>query len=462
MKNMKKVLPAPRFSFEVGNHMKFFGLLFSLLLCAPLHAEDSQSSPDFQISVQTKKTQKIPVGLVTVGHVDQALKQLCDRVRKDFEWSGQCKIVPAHLQTFDHTRQIGAMFPGEQVPSVALFLSGQHQGYSWRLYDLDSMTMIAGQSEHPADESLTYLAHTIADKVWPYLFGQSSCFRSKIAYCKQIWRKKYGKEKPYKQIWIADFDGSNPVIFVDVPTVSLAPRWSTDVQSPLLFYSENTMSNVQLVLSNMFGKRKVVCCFDGLNMQPTFSMDGNKMVFCLSKDGTSQLYLSYIDFGAKKRIFERVTHNEGRNIAPCFIGNDQVAYVSDFETSKPQLYILNLRTQTVERITDGGYCACPNYSPVRNQLVYSKMLGGTMQLFTYDLISKNHVQITHSAGSKEEGSWSSCGNYIVFGLNQGNLARICQLHLSTGKISFLTPADQHCTYPACSPVYEQCLGILNH
>ena len=50
---------------------------------------------------------------------------------------------------------------------------------------------------------------------------------------------------------------------------------------PVLFYSENTLSNSRLMMSNMFGKRRVVCSFDGLNMQPAFSEDGNEIVFCL-------------------------------------------------------------------------------------------------------------------------------------------------------------------------------------
>ncbi len=104
---------------------------------------------------------------------------------------------------------------------------------------------------------------------------------------------------------------------------------------------------------------------------------------------------------------------------------------------------------------------CSTFRLVRRQLVYSKMIGSGMQLFTYDLQTDKHAQITHSAGSKEEGSWSACGNYIVFGWNQGNVARIAQLHLPTNTMRFLTPADQECCYPDCSPIYEQCLGILN-
>ncbi len=436
----------------------FIGILIFLSIQADSIKTVDDDTSNIQISVQSAKTKKVSVGFVIVGHQDHDLKKIIDRLLKDFEWSGQCSVKVEHVAKLVHQSDAKKIF-SESV-SAAVFLSKEQNEIVWRLYDLETMSMILGKKIQKNKETVDYLAHKIADEIWPQLFGCASCFQSKIAFCKQIWKKKHGREKPYKQIWVANFDGSNPQLFIDAPTVSFAPRWNNDPTCPLLLYSENTISNVSLVLSNMFGKRKVICQFDGLNMQPTFSDDGKKVVFCLSKDGSSQLYLSYIDEMSKQRKYDRLTFNNGQNISPCFIDHKHVAFVSDFETHKPQIYILNIVTKTMRKITDGGYCACPNYSLVRNQLVYSKMLGGGMQLFTYDLKTEIHTQITHSPGSKEEGSWSVCGNYIVFGYNKGSSARIAQLNVSTGLIKFLTSENDACSYPDFSPIYDECLGIL--
>ena len=439
------------------NNILLILLVSSVFIFSNDYNQDESS--DIQISVQASKTKKVSLGFVVVGDNDRSLQEVTQRLQKDLQWSGQCSINIVHVAALQTQSDLKKLFPVDVT--AAIFLSKTGSEFTWRLYDLESLSMVAGKKIAQSSWSLTYLAHTIADQIWPELFGHASSFRSKIAYCKQIWRKKYGKDKPYKQIWVADFDGSSSQLFIDAPTVSFAPRWNNDLDFPLLLYSENTMSNVQLVLSNMFGKRKVICHFDGLNMQPTFSQDGKKVVFCLSKDGTSQLYLSYIDVQSQVRKYERLTFNDGRNISPCFIDNSHVAFVSDFETNKPQIYILDLKKKSIKRVTDGGYCACPNYSAVRRQLVYSKMLGGGMQLFIYDLATEQHTQITKTVGSKEEGSWSACGNYIVFCYNQGNISRIGQLHLPTNSIKFLTDAHESCSYPDCSPVYSSCLGILN-
>ncbi len=432
--------------------------LFAPFFLATVVCADTQNS-DLQLSVQAQKTKKIKIGLIILGHQDSELKHLAERLSKDLEWSGQCIIEKKDLAALKHERDLKNLF--EPQVSVAIIVSKEQKAYSWRLYDLTYIKMLLGKKIEQGNDTIDYLAHTMADQLWPELFGTQSSFRSKIAYSKEIWRKKYGKEKAYKQIWIVDFDGSHPRLFIDTPTISFAPRWNNDTSCPLLFYSENTLSNVQLVMSNMFGKRKIICSFDGLNMQPTFSDDGKKIVFCLSKDGTTQLYLSYINHATGYRHFDRLTYNSGDNIAPCFVDDTHIAFVSDYKTGKPQIYLLDLKNKTIESVTNGGYCACPAYSPLKKQLAYSKMMGGGMQLFLYDLKTGIHTQLTDGPGSKEEASWSPCGNYIIFGLNKGMESRIAQLHIATKTIKYVTSEKDNCTYPTCSPIYENNLGILH-
>lgn len=431
---------------------KYFMYVLVLLLGSFLEASD------FHVAVQAKKTKSVPIGLVTVGK-KQKLQGIIDRLHKDLLYSGQCHVVRKSIQSLNSLSAIKNLFSDEV--SLALFISDEGVEVVWRLYDLLSVEMIAADRCQKREYKDSVIAHQLADQIWPVLMGTASSFSSKIAYCKQIWKKYHNHEKPYKQIWIADFDGSNAQLFIDIPTVSFAPRWSSNPTCPLLFYSENTLSNVQLVMSNMFNKRQVMCCFDGLNMQPTFNKNGKEVVFCLSKDGSSQLYHSYVDNKSGKRRCDRLTDNSGNNFGPCYLDDHHVAFVSDFATRRPQIYIMDLRNKNMQRITDGAYCACPAYCPVSNKLVYSKMVDGAMQLCEYDCQLKKHKQLTQGPGSKEEPSWSSCGNYILFGVNEGLKSRIAQLNLLTGKVKYVTTAQDHCTYPSCSPVYSEFFGILN-
>lgn len=433
--------------------MKYVGIVLSLFsICL--------QASDLQIAVQVKQHQKVPLGLAVVGKPDKAMQSVVNRLQKDLQYSGQCQVTTKSVSKVQQKDDVAKHFASDIA--LAIFITKDEAGYTWRLYDLLSTQMVAGKKIQADDATKpSHIAHEIADALWPVLMNNQSSFQSKIAYCKQVWKKRNGKDKPFKQIWVADFDGSNLRLFIDVPTVSIAPRWSQQENCPLLFYSENTLSNVQLVMSNMFGKRKTICCCDGLNMQPTFSPTAQEVVFCLSKDGSSQLYHSFINAMNKQRVFERLTDNDGNNIAPCFIDGNHVVFVSDYQTRKPQLYIMNVSTLQTEQLTQGGYCACPAYCKANNKLAYSKMVDGVMQLFEYDFATKEHRQLTKGPGSKEEATWSACGNYILFGMNEGLSSRIAQLNTVTGKVRYITPEGQHCTYPACSPVYDKQIGILS-
>ncbi len=114
-----------------------------------------------------------------------------------------------------------------------------------------------------------------------------------------------------------------------------------------------------------------------------------------------------------------------------------------------------MQRDKLERLTDGGYCASPRYCQKRDQLAYIKMVGGTMQLFVCDLKTKVHTQLTSDAGNKEECSWSPCGNYMLFSVEQGKKTAIAMLNLLSNERRQLTSAGVSCSYPDWSPIYAQ-------
>jgi Tol biopolymer transport system component len=172
----------------------------------------------------------------------------------------------------------------------------------------------------------------------------------------------------------------------------------------------------------------------------------------LSKDGSSQLYHSFLD-KTHTRIFNRMTKNNADNFSPCYINDHTVAFVSDYETKNPAIYLIDMKTLKTTPVTTDGYCACPAYCKANNKLLYSKMMGGAMQIFTYDCQTQVHEQLTTGSESKEEGSWSPCGNFIIFAARSHNKSRIARYNLLTGRMQYLTPASENCTYPAWSPVH---------
>jgi TolB protein len=202
---------------------------------------------------------------------------------------------------------------------------------------------------------------------------------------------------------------------------------------------------------NMKGQRKVTSNFDGLNMQPCFSPDGTKVVYCASRgQGNCDLY--YCD---NTKAFKRLTKNNGNNIAPTFADNGKTLYFcSDFETHIPQLYRYNLESKKITRISNGGYCASPSYCQENGLLAYLKKVCGIMQLFVYDACLNTHMQLTTSPESKDECSWSPCGNYIVFSKQNGCKSMLAQFNRLTNTEYSIGTVASNCSYPTWSPWYQ--------
>lgn len=415
----------------------------------------TQYEPTVYVAVQAIHHEKMAVMIASVGALDDELQEVIKIIAADLEMTEQCSAKIQHFQALQKKSDIKNLF--EQNYYIALFISQEKNGFSWRLYDTHTATMIAGKKYQKKGTIVRGWAHNIADQIWPEFMGSMSCFSSKIAYCKQLWVKHNGKDKVYKHIYLADADGKHSKPFIEIPTVCLAPRWSNNQDDPILFYSENTLSNVRLVMANMYGKRRTICSFDGLNMLPAFADDHKNIVFCLSKDGSSQLYHSFLNV-ERRRVFQRMTQNNGNNFSPCYINDHTVAFVSDYQTKYPAIYSIDMKTLQMTPITTEGYCACPSYCKANNKLLYSKMVGRVMQIFTYDCDTKVHQQLTTGTESKEEGAWSPCGNFIIFAARSQGKSRIARYNLLTGRMQYITPASENCTYPAWSPVHTLFVG----
>lgn len=136
----------------------------------------------------------------------------------------------------------------------------------------------------PLHNSATKLAHSINNELMPKLTNEKGIARSTISYCKQFTPKQ-------KAVCIADYACSIEKIIDPGKTLNVAPSWHT--KAPVLFYSKFTKANGQLVSFNLKNKKQqVICSYDGLNMQPSFSNDGSKAALCMtSKKGNSEIYL---------------------------------------------------------------------------------------------------------------------------------------------------------------------------
>lgn len=411
----------------------------------PVESTENVSSLKVEVDAQVTKKRKIL--LVPLSLSDAASQEVCEALKRALDYTEQLDIDIQHEKEPYKKKQVLGL--KEKGYHFVTFLTEDKEDkmYEWRLYDTNKAVMQTGFRIPKQGKLARGWGYALADSIIPALTNNKPFACSRLTYCQT---GKNGET----MVYVADFDGSHPHILTQSKRQIIAPRWNRDPENPVVLYSKYTPLNIQLISCGLDGSEVVASSFDGLNMLPTFSFDGKEVVLCLSRDGSSQLYHYGYNKQLKKVGYTRLTYNSGNNICPAFLPNGDIVFCSDFELGRPQLYYLNRKDDSIERLTEGGACTSPQYCEVTKKLAYSKLEKGVMQLFLYDFAKKEEKQVTFDAGHKQECTWSACGNYLAYAASDGKNQRIVSHSLLTGKNKFLTPEGKVCTYPSWSSLYS--------
>lgn len=415
-------------------------LLVCLLACLSLNAKP------LRIQVGAKAAHKTKLALVALGN-SKLLGQACAVVKDDLEFTHQFEVEVIKQNAIDSKQAVNALH--KKGYTVALFVSEnpKEKFSELRVYNTRKAKMIKGYKIPYNSISIRSWGHSLADACLPVLTGKEGFFSSKLAFCKDEGNKK--------QICVADYDGKQSYQLVGTKSTAVAPRWNNDPENPLVLYSEYTPVNVRLMATNLQGKKQVAVNFDGLNMLPAFSEDGNEVVMCLSQNESTQIYSYGYNKKSGEPTYTRLTHNDGNNISPTLMENGDVIFCSDYQRGQPHIYRLKRKRASLKKLSSGGSCYNPAYSISARKVAYSQMLEGTAQIMVYDFKTKQEKQVTFGHGHKMECSWSPCGNYLAFSYESGKHKRIAVQSLLTGKRRYLTAATQRCSYPSWSINYSR-------
>lgn len=398
------------------------------------------------VQVGSKAAQKTKLALVSLGK-STALDQAIHVIKDDLEFTHQFDVEVIKQGTVGSKKAIRDLH-AKGYP-VALFISEkpEERFSEVRVYNTRKAKMIKGYKIPYVATLPRSWGHTIADACLPVLTGKDGFFSSKLAF--------YKEEGAKKQICVADYNGKVTRPLVQIKTTAVAPRWNNDPENPLVLYSVYTPLNVELMTTDLQGNKRVAVSFDGLNMEPAFSEDGNEVVMCLSQNENTQIYSYSYNKKSGKPTYTQLTHNDGNNISPTLMENGDVIFCSDYQNGKPQIYRLKRRRGVLKRLSSGGACYNPSYSSAVQKVAYSQMVEGTAQIMVYDFKTKQEQQVTFGHGHKIECSWSPCGNYLAFSYESGKNKRIAVHSLLTGKRRYLTSVNQRCSYPSWSINYSR-------
>ncbi|HLB93826.1 MAG TPA: hypothetical protein VJJ81_01130 [Candidatus Babeliales bacterium] len=424
-------------------------------------AKNSATDHSFNLTVNiANQAAQMPLVIISLGKLDERMSRLTDQISRDLELSGQFS-VQVH-EGHPEITSVGELkkLSQQQFP-LAIFLnfsSADKSEVEWRLYDTVNAKMLAGKKVAYHNLKLKTVAHELSQQIWLELTGTVGCFKTVIAACKRFTKPngKFGQH--IYAMHVTDGPNSSATHhhkqIVVAPTANFAPRWHAT--KPILYYAQQTVRNVRLMSLDSAGRNKIIADFDGLNLTPTFAPDGS-IALTLSWQGKERL--CKYKYQNHKAQFESISGPDIDALSPKFIDNHRILFCAINHKNMPRIAIYDLHTGDLDYITDHKYAVSPDHCATTQKIIYCKKVDGIQQIFVCQLqqngLVNNHKQLTFSKGDKDNCSWSPCGNYIVYSDELGNQSRLGLYNCLTSKTQYLTPANEHWSFPNWSPVYME-------
>jgi TolB protein len=345
--------------------MKRAAILF-FIIASGLHGQEATT-----ITIRKGDTTSVALKALAGGDGAAATKVL----QSDLDLSGWFSLTPPERATY--------------------VISGSASGGSLQGEVRDQRGSVVLQKSYSGGTRVA--AHRFADDIVETIAGHKGIASSKIAFV--------SSNSGHKEIYTADYDGSNVRQLTKDGGISVAPAISPD-QSQLAYTGyQSGFADIYLIdLSS--GARNRIVKFPGTNSGAAFSPDSAHIACTLSKDGNPELYVIGAGGGGARRL----TRTRGVESSPTWSPDgSQIIYSSD-ERGAPQLFKIGVGGGSGQLISTGyGYCTEPSWSPDGRKLAFTARTGG-FSIAVRDLQSGS----TNLVASGEDPAWGADSRHLIF------------------------------------------------
>jgi TolB protein len=250
-----------------------------------------------------------------------------------------------------------------------------------------------------------------AGEVVHHLTGKRGIFDTEIAFV--------SSGTGNKEIFICDFDGSNPRRFTRHNSISLNPAWSSD--GKWLAYTSYANDNPDIYIKSVQGGQGSIVNRKGINTTPDWRPGRFELAATLSFTGDQDIHL----LTGNGQVVRNLTQSWGIDTSPSWSPDGRrIAFVSN-RSGSPQIHVMPADGGPAERLTfQGRYNTQPSWSPDGGRIAYSAIEGGEINIQSIDLETRNPARLTYNAGRNESPSWSPDGSLIVFSSDREGVPRL--------------------------------------
>lgn len=386
---------------------------FALCMSTPAHAE-------LQIDITSGVTDPIPIAVVPFTRVPaDGGVDVSEVVTHDLATSGRFKTLPRAQMMSTPTRAVDVNAAdwksGGSDYVVVGRVSGGGEGQL--AVDFDLVNTLTGQTMVSqrftgTQAALRNAAHRVSDVIYEKIIGVRGAFATRIAYVSvdgQASNARY-------QLIIADSDGENQRKVLESRYPIMSPAWSADGQwiAYVSFESRRSAVYVQQVRT---GERSRVSARAGINGAPSFSPDGKRLALTLGGTaGNPDIFV--LDLSTQN--LQRITDDPAIDTEAVWSNDGQSLYFTSDRAGGPQIYRVGVKAgDRPKRITFGGsYNARPRLSPDGTQLAMVTLDGGNYRIAIQDLASGNS-RVLSKGRQDESPSFAPNGAMLIYSGSDG-------------------------------------------
>ena len=299
------------------------------------------------------------------------------------------------------------------------------------------------------------LVDKISNDIIKNLSGKQGIFETKILAVRSMGRLK-------KELFIMNWNGESKKRITYHRSIVLSPSWSTKGSKAVysvFMYNKKIRSQVAALFLHDFktNKSKLLSAHRGANLGSEFFPQDRELLVTLSKGrglldifklNLSTLALSPLTYGPGGVInVEPSIHNRTR----------QVAFSSD-RNGKTMIYTMDSNGKNLKPITFAGhYNSNPDWHPYKNEIVFSGLSKGRMDIFKISAQRTGLKRLTSLR--KANGSWANCespsfspdGRFVVFSSDVSGSYQLYIMNLDDLSIERITFDRHNYKSPKWSP-----------
>ncbi len=272
-------------------------------------------------------------------------------------------------------------------------------------------------------------AHGISDAIEEWIVGQRGIAQTRIAFTRG------------GRVWTIDSDGAN---VIPVTPSGMSPQWVPSGRG-LVYNVLDGVRNPLMHVDLTTGAQRVLVVAPGTeNFSPTVSpQDGRTVIFARVSENGTDLYSVPLEGGMPRRL----TVGRGRaSQQPSFSPDGQRIVFSSDRSGRNDVYISDADGTNVEALSaatfgDRGVRNGPDWSPDGRLVAFSSLNDVSKQIMTISLKDQS-IRAVATEGRNDDPSWAPDSRHVVFTSSRSGINQLWVTDVESGRTRQLrTPSE---------------------